>query len=130
MVSFVNLTTFNVTYNTTCVLDQAKLIEQTTKIPIVGYLILVVGLVSLLFYFFVQPNLKQSVQEGLGVHIGRLGVCLVFLSTWVLFVGVFQLSEEALTHLSKVSIWFLLPLVTLILWLGYKYYKRRKIDGE
>ena len=122
-----NLTVFNFTKNftNTCVLNQAALVESTTKIPKTGYYILVFGLLALVFYFIIQPRLKQSFQENMGNGIGYLGMCLVFLACWVLFLFVFQLSEEELVRVSKYAGWLVLPpLAIYLLVCVYKWYKR------
>lgn len=108
-------------FNGICELNQAKLLEATEKIPSTGYYILLIGLASLLFYFFIQPRLKKEVQEGLSYYIGWLGTCLVFLACWVLALGVFRIGEAELQLFTRLTSFLLLPLLLL---LGHVVYKK------
>lgn len=121
----------NYTFNTTtmnslevCKLNQAELIAQTEKISPLGYYLLVIGLACLVFYFIIQPRLSKSIQESLWSSIGYLGMCFVFMSAWVLFFFVFQISEESLTFLSRLGAWLMIPLLLLIGWFVYKWIKK------
>lgn len=109
-----------------CKISQAQVIEQTTKIPKVGYYILILGLLSLMFYFIIQPRLPVKVQEELWGSTGYLGMCLVFLASWVLFFSVFQISEESLVRASKIGGWLLIPLFLIVAWLVYWWVKKVK----
>lgn len=102
-----------------CQISQAAVMEQTEKIPKVGYYILILGLLCLMFYFIVQPRLRPEVQEALWGSMGYLGMCLVFLASWVLFFSVFQISEESLARASKIGGWLLIPLFLIVAWLVY-----------
>ena len=107
-----------------CNIDQAAIVEETTKLPKTGYYILLLGLACLLFYFFIQPKLSQKVRESLWESIGLMGTCFVFLSVWVLFFFVFQFSVEELRGLISKAWWLVLPLLLI---LGYKGFKKLKV---
>lgn len=115
-------------YNFThlCELNQAKLIENTSKLSLNAYIVLLVGLAFLLFYFFIQPKLKQNLKDSLLYYPGITGTALVFLSAWVLFFSVFQLKEEQLIVLMRVANWLIVPLLIVATWFVFRWVKKEK----
>lgn len=116
-----------------CELKQLSLIESTAKLPHQAYYVLVLGLVFLLFYFFVQPRLGEKINGGLSFYPGLAGTLLVFLGCWVMFWFVFQISGETLSWLNRWAWVAVLFLLFLIVWVKRKavlsYLKSISTDG-
>ena len=121
----------NVTsFKEVCVLNQAKLLESTEKIAPTGYYVVLIGFLALLFYFFIQPRLKEHVRDQLLHYVGLLGTCLVFLGLWVLALGVFKLEEEQQKSLNTIASYLVVPLLILISIVVYRRVKKWKEEQK
>lgn len=105
-----------------CNINQAQMLSEVQRLPSSAYYILLGGLVALLFYFFIQPYLNQKINDALERNIGVLGVCLVFLASWVLAIYTFKLGEEQLNSISKAASFLIVPLLLLLSYVAYRRY--------
>lgn len=110
---------------TECRLNQAEMLLGVQRLPTSAYYVLIGGLLCLLFYFFVQPYLNQKINDAVQRYIGLLGVCLVFLASWVLALYTFTFGEEQLKVFSKVASFLIAPLLLLLGYVAYRRYWKK-----
>lgn len=107
------------TFREVCELNQYALLEQTSKIPKVGFYVSFIIMFTLLLWFFVQPRFKD-IDEFLGLEPLRFVTGLSIFLTLILLYTALDLSESTLKTIESI-LYILLAVIGVAI--AYKFYK-------
>ena len=119
--TFINATT--TLSNTTCELNQFKLIEGTAKLPKLCFYLSLAVLLTLFIHYTIIPWFKDwkhydYISDALPGFAFAMSIYLVI----ILFLFTFQLSDVEIARLSKLLLWIFIPLIIIRLAWMFKGY--------